>query len=137
MRFLVFLLGALCVLFLSACVIVPIPHKRVHELGIKGQIIDARTRAPVTAAKIEDTLDATQSTYSSMDGSFLLKPVYGWHGGYIVAGVGGSVFPEHDGPSPARTITITAPGYRSLTVPLGKSGEQGAYIDAGTISLQR
>jgi hypothetical protein len=127
----------LCSLAFSSCVVVPIPHKRLHEVGIKGRIIDADTQAPVIAAKIEDTVDPTKFTFSAGSGNFDLKPVYGMHGAYVLAGVNASVFPNYDAPGPTRTITIIAPGYQNLTIPLNRAADRDIYIDAGTLSLRR
>jgi hypothetical protein len=137
MRYFIRLSFLLCSLALSGCLIVPIPHERLHEVGIKGRIIDADSHAPVAAAKVEDTIDATKFTYSVIDGTFTLKPVYGMHGAYVLAGVSSSTFPSFDAPSSTRTITIIAPGYRSLTVPLQRAEPRDVYIDAGTIPLKR
>ena len=132
--------SVLCSLWLSGCIIVPVPHKRMHEYGVNGLIIDAGSRSPVAGARVEDTVDPKKFTFSVIDGTFALLPVYAWHGGYILAGVSGSVFPEFTAPGAARTITVSAPGYRSVTIPLSKPSESKAhdlYIDAGTIPLKR
>jgi len=137
MRQFIIFASVLCSLLLAGCLVVPIPHRRLSECGVKGRIFDAGTQSPVTAAKVEDTVDPTKFTFSGLDGSFDLKPVYAMHGGYIVAGVSGSVFPEYNAPAFTRTITIIAPGYRNLTIPLSKTEDHTAYIDAETISLKR
>ena len=87
MRYFTRLSFLLCLLVLSGCLVVPIPHKRLHEVGIKGRIIDAESHAPVVAAKVEDTVDPMKFTYSVIDGTFDLKPVYKMHGAYVLAGV--------------------------------------------------
>jgi hypothetical protein len=137
MRHFIHLSFLLCSLALSGCLIVPVPHQRLQEVGVKGRIIDAESNKPVVAAKVEDIVDPTKFTYSVIDGTFILKPVYKMHGAYVVSGVGTSVFPYYDAPGSTRTITIIAPGYRNLTIPLGKAEERDVYIDAGTISLKR
>jgi hypothetical protein len=137
MKHFILLSFLLCSLLLSGCIVVPVPHKRLHEIGIKGRIIDVDTHAPVVAARVEDTVDSTMFTYSAVNGNFDLKPVYKMHGAYVWTGVSASVFPNYEAPGSTRTITIIAPGYQNLTVPLSRSGEHDTYIDAGTLLLRR
>ncbi|HEY3901658.1 MAG TPA: hypothetical protein VGM54_23805 [Chthoniobacter sp.] len=136
MRYFIRLSFLLCSLTLSGCII-PVPHKRLHDVGVKGRILDAQSHAPVVAAKIEDIVDPTKFTYSVIDGTFMLKPVYGLHGAYVFAGVSTSIFPNYDAPNLTRTITIIAPGYHNLTIPLNRTDAHDVYIDAGTIPLKR
>ena len=109
----------------------------MHEFGIKGRIIDAESHAPVVAAKVEDIVDPTKYTYSVIDGTFALKPVYGIHGLYAWTALSASLAGNYEPPSSTRTITIIAPGYRNLTIPVTTTDTRDVYLDAGTISLRR
>ena len=56
MRHFTALLSLACALVVTGC-IVPIPHRRIHQLGVRGRIIDSASREPVTNAKIEGSGD--------------------------------------------------------------------------------
>ena len=103
------------IVMLSGC-IVPIPHQRLHELGVVGHVYDSRLGAPLKGVKIEDRQDPKRVTYSDAGGSFRLRPVYGWHGAYFIGPVSLSLFPGFDMPVFYRSVLISADGYRDFLI---------------------
>jgi hypothetical protein len=128
----------ICIVLLSAfafsgCV-VPIPHRRLHQFGVTGRVIDSESRTPLNTAQIAS---GDTATVSHSDGSFTIAPVYGWHGAYAIGGVGVSLLPGFDVPSMSRSITVTASGYRSSTIAAKIGTTADVFIRVGDISLRR
>jgi hypothetical protein len=128
---------AFAALLLSGCIIVPIPHERMHEMGVKGHVIDATTHAPIEGATIETLGDNPREAISKADGSFRVKPLYGWHGAYMVAAISGPVFPDMPKSSAIRFISVTARGYHEVKIPVRILSTVDTYVQAGDIMLQR
>ena len=123
----------LSMLSLAGCVL-PVPHRRLHQLGVSGRILDSRSRAPIKEARVTS---CETTTFSHSDGSFAVAPVYGWHGAYAIGGIGVSLLPGFDMPSPSRPITVTAHGYQSSTITAKTATTAEAYIRVGDILLKR
>ena len=123
----------LSVLSLAGCVF-PVPHRRLHQFGVSGRILDSHSQAPVNAARVAA---GETATFSHSDGSFTVAPVYGWHGAYAIGGIGVSLLPGFDMPSPSREITVTARGYQSSTSAAKTGTTADAYIRVGDILLKR
>ena len=121
---------------LSGCV-VPVPHRRVHAFGVTGRLLDSQSRSPVKAARVEAVEDRTNVALSDARGSFVLPSVYGWHGAYFIGPIMLSLFPALDMPSMSRTISISANGYRSVTIPFASRSTENPNIRAGDILLKR
>ena len=98
------ILIALCC---SGCV-VPIPHRRLHIYGMKGQVVSELDGKPIAGA----TAPAWGIT-SDDAGRLLLRPEHGWHGAVLITpAIGYSLFPHFDMPILERHIIIvSAPGY--------------------------
>ena len=122
-------------LTLAGCV-VPVPHKRIHEFGVTGRLLDSMSRTPVKAARIEASEGRTEAALSDANGFFTLKPVYGWHGAYCIGPISLSLWPALDVPSMSRTIMITASGHRSATIRFRGPANVNACIQAGDISIK-
>ena len=99
-----------CLAFLNSCIL-PIPHRRVHIQGIEGQVIDAKTRAPITRAQILSYPSNDVVTLTNAKGRYKIKPVYGWHGAYLIGPVSYSMFPHFDIPNSYTNYWVTADGY--------------------------
>ena len=127
----------ICALFLSmlplAGCVLPVPHRRLHQLGVSGRILDSKSRAPVNAARV--TAGET-TTFSLSNGSFSVPPVYGWHGAYAIGGIGVSLLPGFDVPSMSRPVTFAAHGYRSSTITAKTGRTSDGYIRVGDILLK-
>jgi hypothetical protein len=132
LRLSLLLLGAIT---LSGCV-VPIPHKRLHEPGVAGRVIDSESHLPIEAAKIEGASNSAKVTLSDASGSFKLKPVYGWHGAYFIGPICLSLFPGFDVPVHTRAIVITADGFQGVTLSPGTLTFD-EYIQTPDIPLKR
>jgi hypothetical protein len=117
---------------LSGCI--PVPHRRVHVYGVEGRVLDAETRAPVRAACVSP--DGGQAI-SRNDGTFKLRPVYGWHGAYLIGPISYSLLPHFDMPHFGPAVFITAQGYQSQSFGIEGKNCNGAYIEAGDILLKR
>jgi len=124
------------VLVATGCFI-PAPHERLHEFGVAGTILDSESHAPIRGAKIQSSGDQTKAVFSDANGSFKLKPVYGWHGAFFVGPTCESLLPGFDMPSGARTIVVTAEGYRTQTLTPETHNSTNIYIQASVIKMVR
>lgn len=106
----------LCLTFLTASCVVPVPHRRVHVNGIEARVVDASDQTPVVGARIAALHDQETLSETDADGRFVIEPVHGWHGAYLVGPVSYSLFPHFDMPSPRPPFQVEAPGYEIRTV---------------------
>lgn len=133
---LVWLMWLAGIVLLSGCFI-PAPHERLHEFGVAGTILDSESHAPIKGAKIEPRGAAAKAVFSDADGSFKLKPVYGWHGAFFIGPICESLLPGFDMPSPTRTIVVSAQGYRTATNAPMRQGSAKSYVQAPVIEMVR
>lgn len=108
-------LMCLLVLCCHSC-IVPVPHRRVHQAGWRGQVMDERTRLPVEGAKIVSGAENGSTITTDQDGCYRIDPIYGWHGAYLFGPISYSMFPHFDMPYPLPPFWVHAPGYRRKKV---------------------
>ena len=134
-------LSALAVALLSSCIVLPIPHQRVHSYGVKGQVIDAHNAQSVSHATIISPPDEKYLVTTDSTGHFSVKPTYGWHGAYLVGPISLSLLPGWYMTSPSRKFGVLATGYeaRDISLPVGtkRHPSSSAYLDAGIIRLSR
>ena len=131
-------------LICSGCMIVPVPHPRVHAYGVKGQVVSATDGIPIAAAV--HSIDApTDIVRCDAEGCFQVRPRYGWHGAYFIGVISQSMLPGWDVTRPVRGICVSTPGYQTTTLTVATSPGSdtgqvraevvGAYLLAGKISL--
>ena len=106
-------------------------------MGVKGRLVDAASHAPIEGATIETLEDRPRSAISDATGAFRLKPLYGWHGAYMVAAINQAVFPDMPKSAAIRFISITARGYPEVKLPIRFLSDVESYVQAGEITLQR
>lgn len=132
------LLISILIIIFTGCVILPIPHRRVHSCGAKGRILDSVTNEPVAGAVIAGDNEGRGETISSADGNYVLKPVYGWHGAVFIGPTGLSLFPAL-GPyiKRSKAIHVSRDGYQMqrLVVDRFNSSRNHAYLLADDIHL--
>lgn len=125
-------------LLCSGCVILPIPHRRVHEYGVVGKITRPDDN-PIVGARVASVSDETKFVESDAEGKFIIPPEYGWHGGMLFGPISMSVWPGLDVVSPERKITISAQGFESQEVEIGGSAKwfemEGNSIKSAPIKL--
>jgi hypothetical protein len=125
------IIGLLC---LTGCVL-PVPHRRVHQFGVKGRIIDAKTSGPVANAALVAKDQPAKRCSSASDGSFVIPPVYGWHGACLLGPINLSLWPDWDVTEPSRAISVSANGYKPADVKVTSPRIDGAFLSAGEIRL--
>lgn len=103
------------ILFMAGCVI-PVPHRRMHSVGISATVIDARTDSPIQGAEIHSRDQKQLLTTADSAGRFEIPPSYGWHGAYLVGPISYSLLPHFAIPSPRPPFRIEAMGYRERAV---------------------
>ena len=128
--------GLLCLTIVTAGCVVPVPHRRVHVQGVEARVVDAADQTPVAGARITAVDDEETLTETDADGHFVLEPVHGWHGAYLVGPVSYSLFPHFDIPSPRPPFRIEAPGYETRTVAPYDILADGTEEDQGLIRLK-
>lgn len=102
-------------LLVSGCVL-PVPHRRMHNAGIKARVVDAKTASPLRSAKVSSA-DGSHILYTvDSEGDFEIPSQYGWHGAYLVGPISYSLLPHFDMPYPRPPFRIEAIGYQPLTV---------------------
>ena len=99
-----------CLTFLNSC-IVPVPHRRVHIHGAKGQVLDSRTSDPIAWAKIQRRSGDDVMAVTDIEGKYERKPVYGWHGAYMFGPVSYSLLPHFDMAYSIPDYWVSAVGY--------------------------
>ena len=104
-------IASILTLLLCAGCIMPIPHRRVHAYGVDGRVVDALALNPLTNAVVSTRFMRKQECRTDSNGQFAIRPVYGWHGAYLISPISLSLFPSWDVTFPERDIVITAPGY--------------------------
>ena len=103
------LLASLVVIMISGCIL-PIPHRRLHVYGVRGQVVDAYTLEPVPCAVIWSSCGEPVRT--DEDGEFALRAIRGWHGGVLIGiALNYSALPFLGVVLPFREIDVAAPGY--------------------------
>lgn len=112
-------LAGIAVLVLSCCV--PMPSRTLVAGSVKGTVVDARTNSPVAAAEIVATRAGhSKLARSDASGTFVLAPIYQWHGLVYLGSPGIAPTPwYYREPRSPMLISISAPGYESskLTIP--------------------
>jgi hypothetical protein len=98
--------------FAQTSCILPIPHRRVHVSGLEGKVINRTTRAPITGAKVSSAFSGKPLATTDSAGKFRIKPVYGWHGAYLISPISYSLLPHFDIGPPPLSVRISAAGYQ-------------------------
>jgi hypothetical protein len=115
--------------------IVPVPHMRVHALGVTGQVVGAVDQRPLDGAVITSADKAPKTVRCDSDGNFRLPPRRGWHAVYFIGPICLSLLPSFDMPSPSREIIVSAPGYMTTSFDVGCLVRTNAYVKAGQLRL--
>ena len=68
---------------LTGCII-PVPHRRLHEMGYEAKVVDANTGSPVAGARLTPPLGGSLIATTDANGDFRIKPRWGWHAAYLV-----------------------------------------------------
>lgn len=124
------LLATLC----TGCIIVPIPHRRLHGYGVRGSVVDAGSGRPIPYAAVSGVA-RTQTVICSATGDFVIAPVHGWHGAYLIGPISLSLFPGWDMTAPWAALYVTAGGYVPETFQVtGKI--QGESIEVRPLRLR-
>lgn len=116
----------------TGCLILPIPHTRLHAYGVRGRVVDAITGKPVQNATIRayfgDTLETDEGAAVKSDaaGRFRVDPKKGLHGAYMIGPVSQSLWPGWDATGTDRKITIGAPGYSEQTFTIAGNRRDGS-----------
>ena len=97
------------------CIVLPIPHLRTHQFGVKGQVVDACTNQPIAGAVVapDITRSTGETSSTNASGRFTIDPKRGWHCAYLCGVVSFSLCPDLDIVAPMRVLLISAPGYES------------------------
>jgi hypothetical protein len=121
------------ILSCGGCVL-PIPHQRIHQYGVKGSVVDSKSGKPIENAKI-CSLGIPESCISKINGNFTLKPIKGWHGAYFLGPISFSLFPDWDMTAPTISILISSTDYISKKITVKEHFASKGYLDSGTILL--
>jgi hypothetical protein len=127
-----------CPLALSGCIILPIPHRRVHAFGIQGRVVDVSSKKPIAAATIRGAEPFPGVCSSDASGRFSLPPVYGWHSAVMLSpAIGYSMFPLLDAMNYRRAFTISGPAHetKSWSMDGGRRVVIEDYIQVGDLPL--
>ncbi len=125
--------------------VVPVPHTRVHEFGVTGQVISAIDQKAVSGASIVSIGEPIETARCDGDGNFRLRPRRGWHAAYLIGPDSVSILPTWDITAPVRQVRVSAPGYVTMdfsvgTFPAGSdhhaAGEvAGVYLKAAKLEI--
>jgi hypothetical protein len=144
------LLTTFALFLCTGCLVVPVPHQRLHAYGIRGRVVDENGH-PLATATVADDTTSNGVLKANSDGRFSLRPVRGWHGGYFIGVISFSVWPDLDMIGPIRTVQVEAPGYvtqrlevkgtdrvtNELKIEAGTCSAlvEGEYLNLGTVML--
>lgn len=99
----------------AGCVVIPVPHTRVHQAAREGRVVDALTGAPLEGAVVTSLADGGRTCRTDAAGWFRLPPVRRWHGAvmYCLFTHAHSLWPTHCvwGRPRTQSIRVEAPGY--------------------------
>ena len=95
---------------MQGCLIIPVPHTRLHAYGVKGRIVDEDGK-PIVNASVVNEQAPKKKAISDVDGYFKLSPVRGWHGAYFIGPISLSMFPGFDVPSSLVDVYVNADGF--------------------------
>lgn len=123
-------------LLLWGCAL-PIPHRRLHEFGVKGSLLDKETQLPISDAIVFSLSDNDEFVTSNKNGYFSLSPLYGWHGGYFIGPINLSFWPGFDMPAPVRDFIVYAPEYRVKRISINQDYPEGNYLVQNSIELDK
>lgn len=104
----------------SSCV-VPIPHRRVHVVGVTGLVVSADSGQPISTATVVAG-NVREPARTDKDGKFTIQPIMGWHGARFVGPISLSLLPAFDLPEYVWDLRVSAPGFqaKSFVVPRGR-----------------
>lgn len=147
---------AILLIFSATGCLIPIPHRRIHAYGVRGQIVDQATGESIENAWIAADVDSNpqaSAVRSDATGRFKIAPIERWHGAYFISPIRLSLFPAFDFAGYGRLIRVQARGYDTSDLRIsGHVGDQkgewilpgetdasvsGAYLDTGKLSLAR
>jgi len=109
----------------AGCMVVPVPHRRLHVYGVRGSVIDAQTRQPLADATVSRSPHGQNDVRTSSDGTFEFKPVHGWHGAIFIGAIPLSLFPSFDIAFAVAEVRVEARGYTTESFYLSTRWPQG------------
>jgi len=124
----------LIVVVCNGCLL-PVPHTRVHILGVDGQVVSALDRRPLGSASVASIDEPTETARCDSNGFFRLRPRRGWHAVYLVSPICESLLPGFDMAYPGREIQVSVPGYVTTNFGVSTNLISGAYLHAGQLLL--
>ena len=69
------IIATLLVLVLcGGCIVLPIPHRRLHAYGVRGSVVDADSGLPIRNALVELATGIQGPAHSDEQGRFEIKP---------------------------------------------------------------
>jgi len=90
-------------LLVQGCLVVPVPHQRLHAYGIEGRVVDedgnpvpnVKVVSPAKNTRLSGTAIPKRLAVTDTSGFFSLKPAWGWHGAFLFSPMNGwdSIFP--------------------------------------------
>ena len=102
--------------FLTGCLVIPIPHKRIHSYGVSGQIIDENDFLPITNTIISSSDVKYRSAMTDENGVFFLPDVKKWHYARFYGVISFSLLPTLDAPNFSTSIKIISDGYEEKNI---------------------
>jgi len=122
-------------LLLAGCV-VPVPHQRTHQLGVIGEVADESSRKRIAGAVVA-CKEGQLSCRTDFNGAFRLPPVRRWHGALLVSpALAYSLFPDLDAIDQTTVITVSAQGYRPVSIRIKEESIDPSYLSAGIILMK-
>ena len=104
-------------LLFSGCVILPLPHRRLHAYGVEGRVLDAASRKPIQCASVQAKSNSCPASFTTCaktdaEGRFSIASKSGWHYGILLCPVDHfSLFPLFHQTFPRSKLSVSAPGY--------------------------
>jgi hypothetical protein len=94
---------------LAGCV--PIPHTTLRSPEFRGEVLDARTHAPIQGAKVFLTYRPSHSCRTDSSGHFRLRATYNFHLAYLLTPGQGDDWPFGEYDNGVGPITVSHTNY--------------------------
>ena len=89
-------------IFLSGCVILPIPNRSLAHPGIQGRVVSSDDQKQVGSARITSLNEERNPIYTDNQGHFFIPPSYQWHGALMLGPLTKPILPA---PEVSRSFT--------------------------------
>lgn len=90
----------------AGCIVVPIPHTRIHKPKVVGHVVATIANVPLEEVSVVDIDSNGYSSITDNKGLFVLKEKRHWHLAKFYGAINLSIFPLFDMAKPTRDVMV-------------------------------